>query len=193
MSVLVAEHSLPSGPILRLIHGDLTEERVDAIVNAANAQLAHGGGVAGAIVRRGGAEIQQESDSWVRQHGPVSHARPAITTAGNLPCRYVIHAVGPRWGDGDEDAKLRSAVTGALAVADEHDLERLAMPAISTGIFGFPKARGAEVIISALVAFVSDHPETTLQEVRITLIDSPSVKIFSQEFERRWPGSVRRA
>ena len=81
--------------------------------------LQHGAGVAGAILRRGGPAIQRESDAWVQRHGPVSHAAPAWTSGGNLACRIVIHAVGPVWGDGDEDAKLAEAVTGSLRLADE--------------------------------------------------------------------------
>lgn len=190
MTTIVAEHALTSSQIVRLIHGDLTQEVVDTIVNAANAQLAHGGGVAGAIVRKGGQEIQAESDQWVREHGPVSHEHPAVTSAGQLPCRYVIHAVGPVWGEGDEDAKLRSAVTGSLALADEKALTSLALPAISTGIFGFPKDRGARVILDAIVDYFTDKLDSSLSEVRITLIDEPSVTTFTDEFSHRWPGSV---
>lgn len=189
----VAEQRLPKGQKLFLIHGDLTEAHVDAIVNAANSQLSHGGGVAGAIIRRGGKEIQSESYAWVREHGPVSHAKPAITGAGRLPCRYVIHAVGPVWGEGDEDTKLQSAVSGALALAQDTELTSLALPAISTGIFGFPKERGARVIIQAIVDFFAAHPTTSIEEVHIILIDEPSVSIFADEFERRWPGSASAA
>lgn len=192
MSNLVAEHALPSGQSVRLFHGDLTEENVDAIVNAANAQLAHGGGVAGAIVRRGGKQIQIESNAWVRDHGPVSHEHPAITSAGSLSCDYVIHVVGPKWGEGNEDAKLRAAVTGGLALAAERGMKSIALPAISTGIFGFPKDRGAKVILDAVVDFFNAHTEASLQDVRLTLIDEPSVLIFAAEFERRWPGSATR-
>jgi O-acetyl-ADP-ribose deacetylase (regulator of RNase III) len=184
---VIAEHALTGGCTLRLVHGDLTEERVDAIVNAANGQLMHGGGVAGAIVRRGGRSIQQESDAWVRAHGPATHDRPAITGAGALPARHVIHAVGPIWGEGDEDAKLHTAVLAALALAGERGLQSVALPAISTGIFGFPKDRGARVILDAIEDFVSSEASARLREIRITLIDEPSVAIFAQEFERRWP------
>ena len=114
MATPVTQFTLPSGQTLALYHGDLTEEKVDAIVNAANEHLAHGGGVAGAIVRRGGREIQEESYAWVRQHGPAGHDKPALTGAGKLPCKAVIHAVGPMWGAGDEDRKLRAAYTSAL-------------------------------------------------------------------------------
>ena len=190
MSRIIAEQTLPGGQTLRLLHGDLTQEKVDAIVNAANARLVHGSGVAGAIVRRGGPDIQRESDAWVQQHGPVSHERPAITNAGRLPCRHVIHAVGPVWGDGDEDNKLRAAVTGSLNLAGEHGLASLAIPAISTGIFGFPKDRGARVILDAVVDFFIEYPEASPHEVHITLIDEPTVRIFANEFRRRWPRSM---
>jgi O-acetyl-ADP-ribose deacetylase (regulator of RNase III) len=190
MTTIVAEHTLTTSQIVRLIHGDLTEEVVDTM---ANAQLAHSGGLAGAIVRKGGQEIQAESDLWVREHGPVSHEHPAVTSAGQLPCRYVIHAVGPVWGEGDEDAKLRSAVTGSLALADEKALTSLALPAISTGIFGFPKDRGARVILDAIVDYFAEKLDSSLSEVRITLIDKPSVTIFADEFGHRWPGSVTSA
>jgi putative ATPase len=191
MSRVIAEHTFPSGQILRLVHGDLTAERVDAIVNAANSMLAHGGGVAGAIVRRGGSEIQEESDAWVRAHGPVSHERPAITGAGRLPSRRVIHAVGPVWGAGDEDRKLGAAVAGALRAAEEYGLETIALPAISMGIFGFPKERGAGVLLTAVADHLEARPASPLKEVRVTLIDGPTLEVFAQEFRARWPDSLR--
>jgi O-acetyl-ADP-ribose deacetylase (regulator of RNase III) len=190
MPRLVAQTTLPSGQTLRLIHGDLTEERVDAIVNAANAQLQHGGGVAGAIVRRGGAIIQDQSDAWVRAHGPVAHDRPALTGAGVLPCRHVIHAVGPRWGEGQEDAKLHAAVSAALRLAEAHGFASLALPAISTGVFGFPKDRGAQVLLQAVLDHFHSHPFSTLHQIRVTLVDEASIRVFAAEFQARWPESV---
>jgi putative ATPase len=190
MSHAVAEHRLPTGQRLQLVHGDLTEQHVDAIVNAANAHLQHGGGLAGAIVRRGGPQIQQESDAWLRDHGPITHDSPALTGAGLLPCRHVIHAVVPVWGEGNEDAKLRAAVAGALRLADQQRFLSLAMPAISTGIFGFPKDRGARILIDAILSFFAAHPSSPLTQVRITLIDQPSVQVFASEFASRWPESI---
>jgi len=190
MSRLVAQTTLAGNKTLRLIHGDLTEEAVDAIVNAANARLQHGGGVAGAICRRGGATIQRQSDEWVRRHGPVAHDRPALTSAGALPCRHVIHAVGPVWGEGGEDEKLAAAVLGALELAQTHGLTSLALPAISTGIFGFPKDRGARILLEAVEHHLRAQPGGSLRDVRVTLIDEPTLQIFAAEFEARWPGSV---
>jgi O-acetyl-ADP-ribose deacetylase (regulator of RNase III) len=156
------EISLAGERELQIVQGDLTQEKVDAIVNAANSMLQHGGGVAGAIVRAGGRQIQAESDAWVRQHEPVSHSQPAYTSAGNLPCRYVIHAVGPVWGEGDEDHKLAQAVGGSLRVADRLGLDSIAFPAISTGIFGFPTQRAAGVILSVIREYFTQNPASRL-------------------------------
>jgi O-acetyl-ADP-ribose deacetylase (regulator of RNase III) len=192
MSQVLRQVSLSGGQMLQLVHGDLTEERVDAIVNAANAYLQHGGGVAGAISRRGGPRIQQESDRWVRQHGPVPHDRPAYTSGGDLPCKYVIHAVGPVYGQGGEDEALAAAVAGALRVGDQLGLTSLALPAISTGIFGFPKGRAAQVILSAITGYFAGDPISGLQQVRLTLIDRPSLDAFTQAWEAQFspPGQM---
>ncbi len=177
MNRVLVDRSLPGGQTLQIARGDITAETTDAIVNAANAHLQHGAGVAGAIVRSGGPAIQRESDDWVRAHGPVQHAQPAWTSGGLLPARYVIHAVGPVWGDGDEDAKLAAAVQGALRVADELRLQSIALPAISTGIFGFPKDRAARVMLSAIEAYFKSNA-SGLSLVRIVLFDDPTLRSF---------------
>jgi O-acetyl-ADP-ribose deacetylase (regulator of RNase III) len=186
MSPIVVEHTLAEGVELRVVRADLTLEPVEAIVNAANAQLAHGGGLAAAIVRRGGADIQAESDAWARRHGPVSHDRPAVTGAGRLSCRYILHAVGPVWGSGDEDRKLAATTQAALRTAEELELKSLAMPAISTGIFGFPKDRAARVMLGAIEDYFRANPGGPLREVRVALIDDECIAAFESEFRRRW-------
>jgi len=175
MNTILHEFSLPSGQAIQLVHGDLTQERVDAIVNAANAHLQHGGGVAGAILRQGGGVIQTESDAWVRQHGPVSHAEPAYTSAGLLPCRYVIHAVGPVWGEGQEDNKLSAAVLGALRLADQLKLASIAFPAISTGIYGFPERRAAAIATRECTAH-----EGSLTEVLLVAFDPATAAVLTE-------------
>jgi O-acetyl-ADP-ribose deacetylase (regulator of RNase III) len=184
MPKLIAQRVLPSAQTISLYHGDLTEEPVDAIVNAANEHLAHGGGVAGAIVRRGGYVIQQESEAWVKQHGPAGYAKPALTGAGALPCRAVIHAVGPVWGPGDEDRKLRAAYASALELAHAQGFKSVAFPSISTGIFGFPVERGAGIAVQAALDFCHAHPDSPLREIRFTLIDERTVETFKQAFEK---------
>lgn len=187
MNEIAVERVIASGRVIKIIHGDLTQARVDAIVNAANAHLSHGGGVAGAIVQRGGEEIQKESDAWVREHGPIAPERPAITGAGRLPCRFVIHAVGPVWGEGDEDRKLHTAVYNALALAAERAFESIALPAISTGIFRFPFARAARLILEAIFDFFRDRAESSLREVQIVLFDFQSVQGFLEELAQDFP------
>jgi O-acetyl-ADP-ribose deacetylase (regulator of RNase III) len=185
MSELVLQHTFSSGQILALYHGDLTEEHVDAVVNAANEYLAHGGGLAGALAQRGGASIQQESQAWVKQHGLAGHDKPALTGAGKLPCRAIIHAVGPVWGSGDEDHKLQAAYTAALEMAEVQSFKTVAFPSISTGIFGFPVERGARIAVQAVIDFCATHPASAVREIRFVLIDAPTVQVFRREFERR--------
>ena len=182
---ILFEGTTESGTTLRAVQGDLTQEPVDAIVNAANGHLAHGGGVAGAIVRAGGLEIQRESDAWVAQHGRVPTGGAAITGAGRLPAHYVIHAVGPVWGNrGDEDDLLASAVTSAVSLANQHHLRSISLPGISTGIFGFPKERGAQVIVAAALAALE---ESNLEEVNLTNIDRATAEIFARALEEALP------
>jgi len=198
MNLVVRQKSLPSGQEIQIVQGDITQEPVEAIVNAANDRLQHGGGLAGVIVRRGGWQIQTESTAWVRKYGLVSHERPAYTSAGSLSFRYVIHAVGPVWSSSDEaaispadaklaaDAKLTAAMTGALKLADELELASLALPAISTGIFGFPKARAAGLILTAVEDYFAAYPESQLKLVRVTLFDQPTVDVFLRVWDDEW-------
>jgi len=186
MNEVKAEHMLASGQVIRLVHGDITEERVDAIVNAANSHLAHGGGVAAAIVRKGGAVIQRESEEWVRRHGPVPTGGAAITSAGALPCRAVIHAVGPIWRGGSEGEEelLRSAARSSFALAAERGFTSLALPAISAGIFGFPAERCAEILLTTAREGLRGHAEGALGGIRFVLFDPPTLEAFLEVFRR---------
>jgi O-acetyl-ADP-ribose deacetylase (regulator of RNase III) len=178
MNVVLEEIKLKTGQWIQIVEGDITEDSVDAIVNAANAHLQHGAGVAGAISRKGGAVIQSESKSWVEQYGPVSHELPAWTSAGSLNASYIIHAVGPVWGEGDEVEKLRSAIIGTLRRADELECKTLAIPAISTGIFGFPKDRAAKVILKTVHDYLSESTNSELNRIRLTMIDPETISVF---------------
>ena len=163
--------------VLEIVQGDLTEERVDAIVNAANDRLQHGGGVAGAIVRKGGFVIQEESD----RIGHVPTGEAVATGGGRLSAAFVIHAVGPVWRDGrhGEEELLASAVRASLRCATEHGLESIAIPAISSGIFGFPKKRCAEIILETIRMFISSST-TSLRRIRCTNIDAETAGIFRE-------------
>lgn len=187
MRKVLFEGRTPDGQVVRVVQNDLTEECADAIVNAANERLSHGGGVAGAIARRGGPTIQRESSAWVREHGPVATGSAAITGAGELASRYLIHAVGPVWsGSGNEEAQLASAVRNALDLADRHDVRSVSIPAISSGIFGFPKPLCAEVMLRTIREWLAAHPESALREVNACNIDSQTAELFEEEAKRQF-------
>jgi O-acetyl-ADP-ribose deacetylase (regulator of RNase III) len=179
--VVLFEQVLSTGQVIRVVQGDLTAETSEAIVNAANEWLQHGGGVAGAIRRQGGEVIQQESDAWVQQHGLVQTGSAAITGAGRLPAKYVIHAVGPVWGSGNDEQRLASAVRSALSLADSYHLKSISIPGISSGIFGGPKDICARVIIQTAVDYLQQNPTTSLEEVRFCNIDRETASIFERE------------
>jgi O-acetyl-ADP-ribose deacetylase len=184
MSQVIAEAVL-GNRTLSLRQGDLTEEPVDAVVNAANEALQHGGGLAAAIVRRGGPDIQRESDAagWT----PTGTA--AITGAGALPARHVIHAVGPVWDryeEAEAERLLASAVEAALEMADARDAKSVALPALSAGIFGFPKDRCARIVLGAIAAFLEHNPHNSLREVRVVLMDDETLAAFREEWDQRF-------
>ncbi|MEW6094431.1 MAG: macro domain-containing protein [Chloroflexota bacterium] len=182
MNSVLKETTLGAGRTLQLVQGDIALEKTDAIVNAANQYLRHGAGVAGAFLRRGGADIQAESDAWVRTHGPVTHESPARTSGGRLAAKYVIHAVGPVWGEGGEQAKLAAAVHGSLRTADELGLESISMPALSTGIFGFPKEKAAGIILSAIQAYFTAR-QSGLKLIRLVLFDDATIRAFQSAWD----------
>jgi len=167
-----------NGKQLVLVQGDITEMDTDAIVNAANKNLILGAGVAGAIRTKGGATIQEECN---RIGGaPVGGA--AITTGGDLKARYVIHAVGPRMGEGDEDRKLADATRNSLKLANEKGLASITFPAISTGIFGFPKDRCARIMLTT-VAETLKKEDTSLEEVVFCLWGEETLEVFQNQAE----------
>lgn len=166
---------------IEVLQGDITEMDTEAIVNAANAQLVLGAGVAGAIRKKGGPSIQEECDRVGR-----TYVGGAVTTgAGNLKARYVIHAVGPRMGEGDEDEKLKNATLNSLRRADEKGMASIAFPAISTGIFGFPMDRAARIMISAVKDHVAE--KTALKRVVFCLFGQEAYDVFALEFTRHFP------
>lgn len=186
MNTVLVEKKLRSNQTIQIVQGDITTEAVDAIVNAANEYLQHGGGVAQSISKKGGSTIQKESNAWVLKHGRVPHANPAWTSGGDLPAKYVIHAVGPVWGDGDEETKLESAVTGSLRVADELKCASVALPAISTGIYGFPKDRAAAILFAAMENYFVNHSSSGLKTVKLVLYDQQTVDVFLKSWQDKW-------
>jgi O-acetyl-ADP-ribose deacetylase (regulator of RNase III) len=164
--------------VLELLESDLTEMDTDAIVNAANARLILGGGVAGAINRKGGPKIQAECSKI----GGTFVGGAVITTGGNLKARHVIHAVGPRMGEGDEDQKLKNATLNSLKVADENNLKSISFPAISTGIFGFPIEPCAEIMLKTTIDYLKG--QTGLEKVVFCLFGTDSYEVFANQLEK---------
>jgi len=164
---------------IELIKGDITEMTTDAIVNAANAQLILGGGVAGAIRRKGGAAIQEDCNKI----GGTFVGGAIITTGGNLKAKYVIHAVGPKKGEGDEDNKLKNATINSLKVGDENNIKSIAFPAISTGIFGYPLDRCADIMLSETINYLKG--ETGLEKVVFCLFDQEAFDMFSDTLKQK--------
>ena len=163
---------------LELIEGDITEIQTDAIVNAANAQLVLGGGVAGAIRKKGGPKIQEQCNKI----GGTFVGGAVITTGGNLKAKHVIHAVGPRMGEGNEDEKLKNATLNSLKVADENHLKSISFPAISTGIFGFPIKRCAEIMLKTTIDYLKS--QTSLKKVIFCLFGQDSYHVFENQLRQ---------
>jgi len=162
--------------MIELVRADITEQRVDAIVNAANSELAHGGGVAAAIARAAGPELARESAA----HPRVTVGAAGVTSAGELPARWVIHAVGPVWrggGEGEEEL-LASAYRAALAAATGLGASSIAFPSISTGIYGYPIEAAAGVAITTLVAGAVEPgaPAT----IRVCLFSAADLAVYER-------------
>jgi O-acetyl-ADP-ribose deacetylase len=172
------------GTRIRTLTGDLTQQDVDAIVNAANVHLQHGGGVAAAIARTAGPGFQRESDAWVAEHGPLRDGVAAVTSAGSLPCRHVIHVAGPVHDPGRDDnaARLRAAVVAALDAAAEAGARSLAFPAISAGIYGYPLPEATSVLVAAVVSWVAGSPGR-LDEVRLVGFEARVTDAFATALE----------
>jgi len=174
--------SVLNGTVIRLVQGDITEQDLDAVVNAANKHLQLGSGVAGAIRRKGGPLIQQECN----RIGDVNVGDAVITTGGDLKARHVIHAVGPHASNPDADNLLAKATENSLRVAGENGLASLAFPAISTGVFGYPLHKCAQVMLGAVTVYLKANDETGIEEVVFCLYDSAAYEVFETEMRRKF-------
>ena len=167
-----------SGRRLRLIDDNIVTLDVEAIVNPANKSLVLGGGVAGAINTFGGPTIQGECNAI----GPVDAGGAAITGGGDLKAQYVIHAVGPVYGEGNEDEKLKNAVQTSLQIASEKRIESIALPAISTGIFRFPLQKCSEIMLDVTMSFLKKHEFPRL--IILCLYGQEAYSVFANTFDR---------
>jgi len=173
-SELRYEYEFHGGQLLQVRIGDITEENVDAIVNEANSNLQHNSGIAGAISQTGGRDIQIQSDRWIRKYGPVPPGRVAVTEAGSLHAKRIIHAVGPIWrgGNSNEDHEYWDALWRSLESAHKHKFKNIAIPAIGIGFLGFPKERCAFLLVDCVSKFWMKYPKSKLREVRFVNYDS---------------------
>lgn len=162
---------------IRLVQGDITKLGTDAIVNAANSQLILGGGVAGAIRSKGGPTVQEECN----RIGGTFVGGAVITTGGNLKAKHVIHAVGPRMGEGNEDEKLKNATLNSLRLMDDNNLKSIAFPAISTGIFGYPINRCSKIMIATAKEYLNGN--TQVNEVIFCLYTTSDFEVFDKELK----------
>jgi O-acetyl-ADP-ribose deacetylase (regulator of RNase III) len=169
--------------MIDVIKGDITTQKVDAIVNAANNSLLGGGGVDGAIHRAAGPALLEECKKVRQTHGECATGDAVITKAGNLPAKFVIHTVGPVWhgGKSNESALLRSAYQRSLQLAVENECTSVAFPTISTGAYGYPKNAAAEVAMSAVAGFLKTHPRLT---VIFCCFDEENFLIMNRELEK---------
>jgi len=174
-----------SGTRLALELGDITEQRVDAIVNAANTTLLGGGGVDGAIHRRGGPAILEECKAIVARQGGCPTGEAVITTGGRLPARFVIHTVGPVWSGGrrGEDDLLAAAYRNSLRLASERDLTTIAFPSISTGAYRFPIERAAGIALSTVAGMLRAGGHH-VAEVRFVLFTDYDLAVYHRALER---------
>lgn len=181
----VARESYAGGGVLEVVVGDLLREPVDAIVNAANGHLAHGGGVAAAIARAAGPALEREGRALVAARGPLAIGEAAATTAGRLPFKAVIHAVGPQRGVGQEEDRLVAALASAFRCAEERGFESLSFPAVSSGIFAVPLEACARAYVRAVRGHFAERPKASLRRIRLCLLEGPLVGLVAAELGRR--------
>lgn len=165
---------------IELLQGDITKTKVDAIVNAANSSLMGGGGVDGAIHRAGGPAILEECRQIVARQGRCATGQAVITTAGNLPARYVIHTVGPVWNGGQnrEEELLQKAYENSLKLAVENKVETIAFPNISTGVYSFPKDKAARIAVETVTTFLTSDDQ--VKKVYFVCFDQENFQLYQQ-------------
>ena len=175
------KHQLPNGRRLIVLEGDITRVPVDAIANAANSDLAGGGGVDGAIHRAGGPAIMQELDRIRPALGRLPTGQAVATSAGRLPAKYVFHAAGPIWHGGErgEPEALASWYRICLALAEERGLRSVSFPSITTGIYGYPLDLAAPIAVNEILDFLSQSA-TTVEEVWMVLFDPATYLVYER-------------
>ena len=198
---LICCYQIQDKKTISVYHGDITKESVDIIVNPANRNLWLGGGVAGAILSAGGKAIQNECKKYIKEHEELEEGDIAVTNSGKLLCKKIVHAVGPKWpteerhiGEKELASRRKNAednlnlvIKNTLQAAEKYC--SIAIPAISSGVFGFPKDLCAEIILSAVCSFLKDNSSTKLQDIRLVNNDKETVNVFSKLFQKQFGAS----
>lgn len=179
--MILVELTFPGRRRFQVVQGNLLEEPVDGIVNAANGRLMHGGGVAAIIARAAGAELEADCRRLVREHGPLPTGTAVVSAPGRLPFKGVIHSVGPRQGEGDEESKLVNALLAAFHCADDAGWRSVSFPAVSSGIFAVPLATCARAYFSAASGWLTDNPQSSVCQLRLCLRDQPVIDAVLEE------------
>ncbi|MEO6682686.1 MAG: O-acetyl-ADP-ribose deacetylase [Ginsengibacter sp.] len=168
---------------IEVIKGDITTIKADAIVNAANSSLMGGGGVDGAIHRVGGKTILEECKEIVRKNGPCKTGESVLTSAGNLPAKFVIHTVGPVWNGGhnQEESLLKNCYVNSLKLAVKHDCNTIAFPNISTGVYHFPKEKAASISIQTVIAYLEQN--NSIKKVTFVCFDDENDSLVRKKIQ----------
>lgn len=183
MNNVAGSVDISGGKVFQIVVGDLLSEDTDCIINAANGHLAHGGGVAAVIARAAGPSLVQECDRLVRGNGPVPTGDCVVTTAGNLPFKGVIHAVGPRMGEGNEAVKLMMTLESCFCRAQDRGWKSVSFPAVSSGIFGVPYDICARAYRKAVENFCSKNPDSCVKRIRLVLFEGPMLDQMIAQLE----------
>ncbi|XP_062593153.1 protein mono-ADP-ribosyltransferase PARP14-like, partial [Saccostrea cucullata] len=188
----IAEHRTKGGVSIKVHSGDLTTLPVDVIVNAANPDLKHHGGLAGVIAKKGGNEIQRECSDHVGRNGKLSEGDTFCSGAGKLPCKMIVHACGPTWKGGmnQENGRLKNCVESALEETEAGSYRSIAIPALCTGIFGYPVDKATSVIVKAVKSYLKDKKETSIKEVILCDVKTETVKCFTEALKQEYKGKV---
>jgi O-acetyl-ADP-ribose deacetylase (regulator of RNase III) len=181
---IIVKKTFSGGQTFTVVVNDILYEPVQCIVNAANGMLAHGGGLAATIAEAAGSVLLADCREIIAQRGRIPSGHAVVSKAGDLPCKGVIHAVGPKMGEGDEEKKIVQALRAAFEIAEERRWKSLSFPAISSGIFLVPLPICAKSYLRAVKEFYGQNPGAQLREIRLCLFMGPLLDVVKKEWQK---------